>query len=326
MNGTDLFGAGGVLLPDENDELFTPLRAILAELLATPGKGLRGEMLILSAGGLQAAAAQPQLQTLAFGFELLHLATLVHDDLLDQSERRRGRPAVWKRWGDKTAVLVGDYLFATAYRMISSVCGPDSMERVHFLLREMVGGELAEETDRFRLIPAHRYLARIEKKTARFFQVAGELGGDFAGLSRENCTELGEFGRKLGMAYQLYDDLQDLTGDGKSGGKPVFQDLKNGVLTLPLLLISDQPGFDEVLAEVQAKGKVLPKHRQLIRKWLATRKVSAKIEGLIGNYCREAKAGLAGLNLPQFPLLCTFADGLFDPEAKQKKTKKTFST
>ncbi len=151
MNGNDLFGVENALLPDENDELFTPLRAILKELFATPGKGLRGELLILSAGGPQRVAAQPQLHALALGLELLHLATLVHDDLLDESERRRGRPAVWKRWGVKTAVLVGDYLFATAYRMISVVCGPDSMERVNFLLREMVGGELAEEVDKFRL-------------------------------------------------------------------------------------------------------------------------------------------------------------------------------
>ncbi|HEY8392166.1 MAG TPA: polyprenyl synthetase family protein [Capillibacterium sp.] len=325
MSGRDLFGVENTLLPDENDELFIPLRAILKELLATSGKGLRGELLLLSAGGPQEMAVRPELQTLVFGVELLHLATLVHDDLLDQSERRRGRPAVWKRWGAKTAVLVGDYLFATAYRILNTVCGPESMERVHFLLREMVGGELAEETDRFRLVTANRYLARIEKKTARFFQVAAELGGAMAGLSGKIRRELGEFGRKLGMAFQLFDDLQDLTGDGKSGGKPVFQDLKNGVLTLPLLLISDQPGFDEVLAEVEVKRKVRPGHRRLIRKWLTVRNVPAEIEGLIGNYCREAKAHLTGLNLPQIPLLCAFADGLFKPGEKRKKTKETFS-
>jgi geranylgeranyl pyrophosphate synthase len=212
MSGKNLFGVENTLLPDENDELFTPLRAILKELFATPGKGLRGELLILSAGGSQRVAAQPQLHALALGLELLHLATLVHDDLLDQSERRRGRPAVWKRWGVKTAVLVGDYLFATAYRMINTVCGPDSMERVDFLLREMVGGELAEEVDKFRFITVNRYLARIEKKTARFFQVACELGGDFAAFPPKIRTELGEFGRKLGLAYQLFDDLRDLTG------------------------------------------------------------------------------------------------------------------
>ena len=110
------------------------------------------------------------VNSLALGIELLHLATLVHDDLLDQSERRRGRAAVWKKWGVKTAVLVGDYLFfATAYRIINGVCGKASMERVNFLLREMIGGELAEEVDKFRLITVNRYLARIEKKTARFF-------------------------------------------------------------------------------------------------------------------------------------------------------------
>ena len=110
------------------------------------------------------------------------MATLVHDDLLDRGERRRGRPAVWKKWGVKTAVLVGDYLFAVAYRLLYNACGKEGIERINFLLREMVAGELAEEMDKFCLIPVDRYLERIEKKTARFFQVVCELGGEFAAL------------------------------------------------------------------------------------------------------------------------------------------------
>jgi geranylgeranyl pyrophosphate synthase len=320
MNGKERFCAEGAVLPDANDELFTGLRLVLKDLLATPGKGLRAELLILCAGGPQKLMADSQLHSLALGIELLHLATLVHDDLLDQSERRRGRPAVWKRWGPKAAVLVGDYLFATAYQMINAVCGKESMERINFLLREMVGGELAEEEDKFRIITVKRYMMRIEKKTARFFQVACELGGTFTTFTHEVRRELGEFGRKLGIAYQLFDDLRDLTGNGKTGGKPVFQDLKNGVLTLPLLLISEQSGFDELLGEVQANGKVLPGHRRLIRKWLVARGVPNEIEGLIEQYCRQAKAQISGLNLPQTPSLCRFADRLFDPRGIQKKT------
>lgn len=320
MPGPDFFGTGCALFPDEADAMMTPLRKILTDLFATPGKGLRGELLMLCAGETPTASRAHTLNSLVLGVELLHLATLVHDDLLDQGEQRRGRPAVWKQWGVKTAVLVGDYLFAAAYRLLSNACGKQGMERVNFLLREMVAGELAEETDKFCLIPIDRYLDRIEKKTARFFQVVCELGGEFAALPRAVRVQLGTFGRELGMAYQLFDDWQDISGAAKADGKPVFQDLKNGVLTLPLLLISAQPGFHEMLAEVQAEGKVLAKHRRLIGKWLAGGRVEAEVWQWITDYRQRAQEQLSALPLPQRAHLWDFADRLFEKKSKQKKT------
>ncbi len=319
MKGLDAFDPGGMLFPDDFDTMLTPLRKILQELLATPGKGLRGELLMLCVGG-PLVATSPTLNSLVLGVEVLHLATLVHDDLLDQGEQRRGRPAVWKKWGVKTAVLIGDYLFAAAYRLLSNACGTDGMERVNFLLREMVAGELAEEMDKFCLISINRYLERIEKKTARFFQVACELGAEFAALPRAVRVELGAFGRELGMAYQLFDDWQDLSGGAQGDGKPVYQDLKNGVLTLPLIFISGQPGFSELLAEVQAEGKVLAKHRRLIRKWLTAGRVEAEVWQRITAYRQRAQERLGGLDLPQCSLLWDYTDRFLDRKSKQKKT------
>ena len=308
MKGLEVFHPDAALLPDDVDAMMKPLRKILQELLVTPGKGLRGELLMLCAGGPPLATGSPTLNSLVLGVEVLHLATLVHDDLLDQGEKRRGRPAVWKKWGVKTAVLVGDYLFAAAYRLLSNACGKQGMERINFLLREMVAGELAEEMDKFCLISIDRYLERIERKTARFFQVVCELGGEYAALSREVQAELGAFGRELGMAYQLFDDWQDLCGGAKGDGKPVYQDLKNGVLTLPLILISGQPGFTELLAEVQAEGKVLPKHRRYIRKWLTVGRVDAEVWQRITAYRQRAQERLTALRLPQHSLLQDYAD------------------
>ncbi|MBA2133523.1 polyprenyl synthetase family protein [Capillibacterium thermochitinicola] len=319
MRGLDRFDPGTALFPDDVDGMMTPLKKIIKELFATPGKGLRGELLMLCAGGPPLATGSSTLNALVLGVEVLHLATLVHDDLLDQGEQRRGRPTVWKKWGVKTAVLVGDYLFAAAYRLLSSACGQEGMERVDFLLREMVAGELAEEIDKFRIISIDRYLERIERKTARFFQIVCELGGEYAALPRAVQVELGAFGRELGMAYQLFDDWQDLSGGAKEDGKPVFQDLKNGVLTLPLLIISGQPGFAEVLAEVRAEGKVLPKHRRLIRKWLTAAQVEAEVEQRIAGYRRRAEERLAGLGLPQCALLRDYADRFFERKGKQKR-------
>lgn len=300
--------------------MMTPLRKILLELLATPGKGLRGELLMLCAGVSPSVTGSSALNSLVLGVEVLHLATLVHDDLLDRGERRRGRPAVWKKWGVKTAVLVGDYLFAVAYRLLYNACGKEGMERINFLLREMVAGELAEEMDKFCLIPVDRYLERIEKKTARFFQVVCELGGEFAALPRPVQVKLGAFGRELGMAYQLFDDWQDLSGGAQGDGKPAYQDLKNGVLTLPLLLISEQPGFAEMLAEVQAEGKVWPKHRRLIGKWIADGRVEAEVWRRITVYRQRAQAWLTGLDLPQAALLWDYADRFLERKDRQKKT------
>lgn len=319
MSGNNVFSAEETLFPEAGDAMISPLHEIVREIFASPGKGLRGELLILCAGGKQAKDSSPKLSSLALGVELLHLATLVHDDLLDQGERRRGRPSVWKKWGVKTAVLVGDYLFATAYRLLNNNCGQESMERVNYLLREMVAGELAEEMDKFTLITTNRYLERIEKKTARFFQVVCELGSEFAALPREVCAELGAFGRELGFAYQLFDDWQDVAGKGKAGGKPVFQDLKNGVLTLPLLLISDQPGFSEVLAEVKAEGKVQSKQRRQIRKWLAVQQTAEEIGQLIEEYRQRAKVRLMGLDLPQRSFLLDYADRFLEGKSKGER-------
>ena len=223
--------------------------------------------------------------------------------------------------GVKTAVLIGDYLFAAAYRLLSNACGTDGMERVNFLLREMVAGELAEEMDKFCLISINRYLERIEKKTARFFQVACELGGQSLRLCpARSGSNWGPSVGSWGWPTNCSDDWQDLSGGAQGDGKPVYQDLKNGVLTLPLIFISGQPGFSELLAEVQAEGKVLAKHRRLIRKWLTAGRVEAEVWQRITAYRQRAQERLGGLDLlPMLPPLGLHRPVL-RPKSKQKKT------
>ncbi|HBK69326.1 MAG TPA: hypothetical protein DDZ91_11845 [Firmicutes bacterium] len=281
---------------------------IINGIFSSPGKGLRGKLLTLAAGGEEKVVQFPQLRVLASGIEILHLATLIHDDLLDRGEVRRGRPAVWRKWGDKTAVIIGDYLFATAYRMINTSSGERGMSRVNLLIKEMVEAELEEEKEKFRKISFKRYISRIEKKTARFFQVVCELGAEVALFPREICLGLGEFGRQLGTAYQLFDDLLDLNGEGNNIGKPVFQDLRNGVLTLPLLLIAKQPVFNKVLDQVKADGKVKPGVQKKIKSLLIEERVPKHIWGLIDEYRRRAKKQIKELGLPHGSLLTVFAD------------------
>ncbi len=307
----------------EQDFDFTPsFKELLTEVLAAPGKGLRGDLLRLAAGVKQQGKETPAIKSLALGIELLHLATLIHDDLIDRGELRRGKTAVWKKWGDKTAVLLGDYLFAAAYRLISQASGAAGMKRVNRLLQEMVEAELEEEEDRFHRIPVEKYLRRIEKKTARFFQVVCELGGEAAGLPRGISLQLGEYGREIGIAFQLLDDLLDVTGEEERTGKPLFQDLKNGILTLPLLLLYDETVFQEILRQVQTTGEVEPWMRERVKTLLVENHVLEAVWNLIDEYHRRAKKQLRKLDLPHRARLYAFAERLLSRpfDAKQGRS------
>ncbi|NLW56473.1 MAG: polyprenyl synthetase family protein [Firmicutes bacterium] len=308
----------------EQDFDFSPsFKELLLEVLGVPGKGLRGNLLRLAAGGELMGEETPAIKSLSLGIEILHLATLIHDDLIDRGELRRGQTAVWKKWGDKTAVLLGDYLFATAYQMISKVSGAAGMKRVNLLLQEMVEAELEEEQDRFHRVSVEKYLRRIEKKTARFFQVVCELGAETAGFPRGTSLLLGEFGREIGVAFQLLDDLLDVTGEKERIGKPLFQDLKNGVLTLPLLLIYEEPDFQQILRQVQATGQLEPWMRETVNKLLAENHVPAAIWQLVDEGHRRAKKALRKLDLPHRARLYAFAERLLSRPLDRKLGQST---
>jgi geranylgeranyl pyrophosphate synthase len=234
----------------------------LATLVASHGERLGGEAsATLSAGGKR---LRPMLVLLGAGpdadegavraataVELVHMASLVHDDVLDAAPLRRGRPTVVARSGRGAATAVGDLLFSRAFAELAS--GPAGGDRqVRLLAAAALGlakGELTQRADAFNAeISAERYLDRCRLKTARLFECACLIGGESDGGARE---ALATFGREIGLAFQLLDDVLDVAGPPERTGKARGTDLLDGTATLPLILARTR---DPQLAALDLRG------------------------------------------------------------------------
>ncbi len=217
------------------------------------GKRLRPALTLL--GGRFHPTGDPErLVGLATAVELIHMATLIHDDIVDQSATRRGRDTINARWGDRMAVLAGDYLFGSAFTLIARWGNQPVISGLSHCVLEMAKSEMMQfgRIRRFRDTEAD-YLGWIEKKTAIFIAEAARMGALGLGAPEEVTQTLWAFGRSLGLCFQIVDDLLDLTSTVEDLGKPAGGDLKNGVLTLPLihaLAESDERGrLEAILAD-----------------------------------------------------------------------------
>ena len=212
--------------------------------LASQGKQLRPVLVALSgraAGGLNASHAQA-----AVIIEMVHLATLVHDDVVDGAEVRRRRPTLAANWGNKVSVLAGDCLFAEALKLAAAFPTTEVCRMVSEASKVVCTGEIRQTLQRgnFQLTRAE-YLELVNMKTAALFSLACELGGRLAeGAEDSVAAGLREYGEQLGTAYQIYDDCVDVFGTEAQAGKSLGTDLATGKATLPVLLALEQA--DEV--------------------------------------------------------------------------------
>ncbi len=232
-----------------------PFVSVLAQhLLRAGGKRLRVALTFVASGfGDRDPAREDDVRKLAAAIELTHLATLQHDDIIDEADTRHGVPAVNKNWTNTLAVLSGDYLFAKASLLAAEVGGecPKVLAQTIAALCEGQIGEIenAFQTER---APAD-YLAVIERKTARLFSASTYLGASVGGADDETSRLLEKYAIDFGMAFQLVDDLLDFLGDEKKLGKPIGTDVKEGVYSLPLLhALGERP--DEVAKLVKDTG------------------------------------------------------------------------
>jgi octaprenyl-diphosphate synthase len=171
--------------------------------------------------------------------ELIHTATLVHDDVLDDSLLRRNVETVHRRWGDRAAVLIGDYIYSRAFQLSTEVEGMAQLlsQTTHTVCE----GELLQIGSRRNSdVSEARYLEIIRKKTAELYAVACQLGGRFAGCEERHGGDLYAFGRDLGTAFQIVDDCIDFSGDEAVAGKSLGTDLRQGKMTLPLIYLRDE--------------------------------------------------------------------------------------
>ena len=183
----------------------------------------------------------PHHVLMATVLELIHSATLIHDDIIDEATTRRGRPSVNHRWGNNLTVLFGDYMFAKAMETALQAESLEIMNQLADVTLRMTEGEMLQTNYVGRLdLTEREYLALVERKTAALFACSCETAGILAGAGSERRAALRRFGFELGFAFQIIDDLLDFTGDEETLGKPAASDLREGKVTLPVIDLLDR--------------------------------------------------------------------------------------
>ena len=209
------------------------LKAALDHLLSSGGKRIRPAVALLTGGML--GADQERLITLAAAIELLHTATLVHDDLIDGSLLRRGIPTLNSQWSPAATVLTGDYIFARAAKLASDTGSVQVMHVFADTLATIVNGEISQLFKRNTDTIREDYYKRIYAKTASMFELATTAAALLSPMCEDTITPVRGFGYEIGMAFQIIDDVLDFSGDQEIIGKPVASDLRQGLITLPTI-------------------------------------------------------------------------------------------
>ncbi len=212
---------------------------IIRYVVQAGGKRLRPALVVLSAqlGG----ALSDDVITVGACAELIHLATLIHDDIVDRATLRHQKATVAVAFGDEVAILLGDYLYVEAFSLLSSINDPFLIELFARSTRTICQGEINQVKRRFQFdLSLPEYLSIIDHKTATLMGASMRAGARLARLSAEQVTSLGQYGWNLGMAFQIIDDTLDLIGEESSTGKTLRTDLANGKLTLPLIDLRDK--------------------------------------------------------------------------------------
>ncbi|HQW29902.1 MAG: polyprenyl synthetase family protein [Verrucomicrobiales bacterium] len=216
-------------------EAFDPaVEPYIAYILNTSGKRIRPALAFLAGGAT--GGVKDDHHKLAVILESIHVATLVHDDIIDGAEIRRQAPTANAKWGNALSVLLGDCLFSHALMLSTEFDDSEIGRKVAIAANEVCSGEIIQTQRRFDLqLTRDDYFDIIRKKTAALFAAAMELGARLNGRDATICGSLREFGLHIGTAYQVYDDCIDLIGDEMDYGKTLRTDLNKGKLTLPIL-------------------------------------------------------------------------------------------
>ncbi len=211
----------------------------LAHLFSNSGKLMRPAITLLASRFHPNDGKLPV--TMATAVELLHLASLVHDDTVDHAPVRRGVATVSSLWGRDVAVQVGDFVFATSAVFVCNTCNVRVIRRFSETIRDLAVGQLMESSGTFRCDHTReQYQERIYNKTASLFSTAAESGAILSGAPEATVQAMKKYGRDLGMAFQIVDDILDFEGTEEEVGKPVGHDLLEGVLTLPAMLLLER--------------------------------------------------------------------------------------
>jgi len=279
------------------------LTAVLSHLLGSGGKRLRPALALLAARFYPAEL--DKLVALAASTEMLHTATLVHDDLIDGAVLRRGNPTLNASWSPAATVLAGDYFFARAAALAAEAGNVRVMTIFSNTLMSISSGELRQIFDRRDVPPIGskqawkaalgRYDQRIEAKTASLFAAATEAAAVLSGAPEQEVVALRDYGRLLGMGFQIVDDVLDFQGDPAELGKPVASDLREGIVTLPTLYyLNDHPEDSRVAMVVRGTDE----NERLVSDVVAAIQESGAISQALdraGEFVTRSQAALAAL-------------------------------
>ena len=222
-------------------------------LLQAGGKRIRPVFTLLSAkfGDYNI----DRMKNIAVPLELIHMGSLVHDDVIDNSDMRRGRETVKAQWNNRVAMYTGNFIFARALQYVTSIENPRAHQILAKTMVELVNGEVIQIEDKFRLDQSLKdYFRRIKRKTALLIESSCELGAVVSGADEKTARHLKRYGYFVGMSFQIVYDILDFTATDKQLGKPAGSDLMNGNVTLPILLMKDDPQLAPYLTKVAEAG------------------------------------------------------------------------
>ena len=234
------------LLQRQAQDAHSDLQAAVDHLLASGGKRFRPALGLLT--GQMLGGPHDKLVTLAAAVELLHTATLVHDDLIDGALLRRGMPTLNARWSPAATVLTGDFMFARASKLATEAETLPLMRLFAETLAVIVNGELTQLFSSRGVISRENYTRRIYAKTASLFEMSTRAAAMVSPVDADTIEAMRQYGYQLGMAFQIMDDILDFTGDEGAVGKPVGSDLLQGLVTLPAIYYAEKhPGDPDVV-------------------------------------------------------------------------------
>lgn len=277
----------------------------LAEYVrSSGGKRVRPALLILANYSLEGNAAAEGVIRLATVMEMLHTATLVHDDIIDNAEVRRGRESVNSKFGNHMAVLMGDWLYMSAFETSLKERSLEILDILTRLTRKMTEGELIQLTVIGSTeITEEEYFDILRRKTAYLFSGCCEIGAILAGAKPEQQHALRDYGMNLGIAFQLADDLLDFTADEASLGKAAGADLLEGKLTLPLIhLCRQHPEFKEELKAIIAEGSYQNGARAKVMRKLEENQTIENIRSVALGFADKARKNLEVLPETKYSL------------------------
>jgi geranylgeranyl pyrophosphate synthase len=273
---------------------FPHLAALLEHSLRSDGKRIRPALTLLS--GKVYNENTESVIAMAAALEILHTATLVHDDAIDHSDVRRSKPTINKLWGEEQAVLLGDYLFAEAGSLTATTNNLRVVKLFASTLKTISMGELDQAASAFDLHQSQdEYFRRIARKTATLFTTSTESGAALSGAPEESVQRLVEYGHNLGICFQIVDDLLDFVGTEKQLGKPIGSDISQGTVTLPLLVLVSRYPAEECVRRLFVNRSDPANNGAVIEMVRNSSTVIKECYDIASGFCERAVCALRGL-------------------------------